>query len=163
MDEFWKAEDSGIPLVGETNQPDHHDRAKRNAAMLKVVPMKSEMRQDFELSLDEIAREGARRMLMHALNQEVEEYIQSHKDQVDEQGRRLVVRNGVSKSRTVTIGSGSVKIQAPRVNDRREGRNFFPLFCHPIYESHRRWNLCCQFYIWKVFLRMIFNQRWVSF
>lgn len=99
--------------------------------MLKVVPMKSEMRQDFELSLDEIAREGARRMLMHALNQEVEEYIQSHKDQVDEQGRRLVVRNGVSKSRTVTIGSGSVKIQAPRVNDRREGERFFSSILPP--------------------------------
>lgn len=99
--------------------------------MLKVVPMKSEMRQDFELSLDEIAREGARRMLMHALNQEVEEYIQSHKDQVDEQGRRLVVRNGVSKSRTVTIGSGSVKIQAPRVNDRREGEKFFSSILPP--------------------------------
>jgi transposase-like protein len=99
--------------------------------MLKVVPMKSEMRQDFELSLDEIAREGARRMLMHALNQEVEEYIQSHKDQVDEQGRRQVVRNGVSKSRTVTIGSGSVKIQAPRVNDRREGEKFFSSILPP--------------------------------
>mgnify|MGYP001430150450 CR=1 FL=1 len=92
--------------------------------MLKVVPTKSEVRQDFELSLDEIAREGARRLLMQALNLEVEEYIQQNKSEVDESGKRLVVRNGVAKTRTITVGSGSIDLQAPRVDDRREGEKF---------------------------------------
>lgn len=99
--------------------------------MLKVVPTKSESRQDFELSLDEIAREGARRLLIQALNLEVEQYIQQNKNEIDENGKRLVVRNGVSKPRTITIGSGSVEIQAPRVNDRREGEKFFSSILPP--------------------------------
>ena len=99
--------------------------------MLKVVPTKPEARQDFELSLDEIAREGAKRMLIQALNLEVEQYIQAHKGEVDENGRRLVVRNGVSKSRTITMGSGSVEIQAPRINDRREGEKFLSSILPP--------------------------------
>jgi len=42
--------------------------------MLKLVTPKVVDRKDFELSLDEIAREGARRMLIQALNLEVEDY-----------------------------------------------------------------------------------------
>lgn len=76
--------------------------------MLKVVPTKSETRQDFELSLDEIAREGARRLLVQALNLEVEEYIQQNLNEVDESGKRLVVRNGLAKTRTITVDSGSI-------------------------------------------------------
>lgn len=92
--------------------------------MLKVVTPKGEERKDFELSLDEIAREGARRLLMQALNLEVEDYINRHKEEVDDNGHRLVVRNGVGKARTVTMGSGSVEITAPRVDDRRDGAKF---------------------------------------
>lgn len=99
--------------------------------MLKVIPTKSESRKDFELSLDEIAREGARRLLTQALNLEVEEYIQRNKNEVDQSGKRLVVRNGVGQPRTVTLGSGTVEIQAPRVNDRREGEKFFSSILPP--------------------------------
>jgi hypothetical protein len=43
----------------------------------------------------------------------------------DENGHALVVRNGRSHhERTVQMGAGSVKIQAPRVNDRRPDRTF---------------------------------------
>lgn len=128
--------------------------------MLKLVTPKKESRQDFELSLDEIAREGARRLLVQALNLEVEQYIQSHKDEVDENGRRLVVRNGHAKSRTITMGSGSVEIQAPRVNDRREGEKFFSSILPPYL---RRWNHCFPFCISKVFQQMISNQLWLNF
>lgn len=99
--------------------------------MLKVVPTKNEVRKDFELSLDEIAREGARRMLVQALNLEVEEYIQQNLNEVDENSRRLVVRNGVGRPRTVTMGSGSVEVQAPRVDDRRDGESFLSAILPP--------------------------------
>jgi hypothetical protein len=36
--------------------------------MLKVVPTKSEVHQDFELSLDDVASVGARRLLVQALS-----------------------------------------------------------------------------------------------
>lgn len=92
--------------------------------MMKLVTPKVDERKDFDLGLDEIAREGARRMLVHALNLEVEEYISRHREEVDENGHRLVVRNGVGKSRTITMGAGSVEIKAPRVDDRRDGAKF---------------------------------------
>ena len=39
----------------------------------------------------------------------------------DETGHALVVRNGKARARSVTLGSGTVEIRAPRVNDRRHG------------------------------------------
>src|SRR4051794_35298781 len=68
---------------------------------------------------DELAREGARRMIAAALEVEVADYVERFADQVDEHGRRLVVRNGRARERRLTIGSGTVPIRAPRVNDKR--------------------------------------------
>ena len=99
--------------------------------MLKVVTPKGVDRKDFELSLDEMAREGVRRMLMHCLDLEVEEYINQHRNAVDENGHRLVVKNGRGRPRTVTMGSGSVEVAAPRVNDKRDGEKFFSKILPP--------------------------------
>jgi putative transposase len=88
--------------------------------MLKIVD--SKVRSEAAMmpgSLDELAREGARRMLKKALEAEVAQYVDEHRDEVDEDGRRLVVRNGQGKSRRVTCGAGTLEVQAPRVNDKR--------------------------------------------
>ncbi|MDX2683585.1 IS256 family transposase [Streptomyces sp. NY05-11A] len=69
--------------------------------------------------IDEIVREGARRMLAAALEAEVDQYIAELTAERDECGRRLVVRNGHHRPRTVTTAAGSVEVRAPRVNDRR--------------------------------------------
>jgi transposase-like protein len=69
--------------------------------------------------LDEIAREGARRMLAAALRAEADAYVEALVDQVDEDGRRLVVRNGHAEPRTVLCAAGAVEVRAPRVNDKR--------------------------------------------
>jgi putative transposase len=71
------------------------------------------------VTLDGLAREGARRMIAAALEAEVEEYVGSFVEEVDEDCKRLVVRNGRARERRVTVGSGTVAIRAPRVNDRR--------------------------------------------
>jgi transposase-like protein len=76
------------------------------------------MEEETVLTLDEIAREGARRMLESALEDEVTRYIEQHQDR-DENGHALVVRNGKARARSVTMGSGTIQIQAPRVNDKR--------------------------------------------
>src|SRR5665647_340541 len=44
--------------------------------------------------LDELVRDGARAMLAAALQAEVAAYVEAHADQVDQDGHRLVVRNG---------------------------------------------------------------------
>ena len=69
--------------------------------------------------IDEIVREGARRMLAAALEAEVNAYIAELADQRDESGRRLVVRNGFHQPRKVTTAAGVIEVKAPRVNDKR--------------------------------------------
>ena len=76
---------------------------------------------DAELSstLDELVAEGARRMLAAALEAEVDAYVASFADEIDEHGHRLVVRNGHAVPRKLATGAGPIEVQAPRVNDRR--------------------------------------------
>src|SRR3954454_5749221 len=74
---------------------------------------------EIAVTLDDLAREGARRMIAAALKAEADEYVAAFVDEVDEDGKRLVVRNGRGRERRVTIGSGTVAIRAPRVNDKR--------------------------------------------
>jgi putative transposase len=69
--------------------------------------------------IDEIVREGARRMLAAALEAEVDAYIAELAEVKDERGRRLVVRNGHHQPRNVTTAAGTVEVKAPRVNDKR--------------------------------------------
>src|SRR5947209_6990490 len=71
------------------------------------------------VTLDDLAREGARRMIAAALEAEVDDYVSSVTDEVGEDGKRLVVRNGRARERRLTVGSGTVPIRAPRVNDKR--------------------------------------------
>jgi transposase-like protein len=69
--------------------------------------------------IDEIVREGARRMLAEALQAEVEAYIAAHAAERDGNGRRLVVRNGCHQPREVLTSAGAVEVIVPRVNDQR--------------------------------------------
>ncbi|MGW7260304.1 IS256 family transposase, partial [Streptomyces sp. NPDC054834] len=56
--------------------------------------------------IDEIVREGARRMLAAALEVEVNTYIAELTEQRDESGRRMVVRNGYHQPRKVATAAG---------------------------------------------------------
>ena len=69
--------------------------------------------------LDEIVRDGARQMLAAALHAEVAAYVDAHIGEVDENGCRLVVRNGYHDEREVLTAAGAVAVTAPRVNDKR--------------------------------------------
>ncbi|MFD7499377.1 IS256 family transposase, partial [Streptomyces sp. NPDC059832] len=54
-----------------------------------------------------------------ALEAEVNQYTAELSDETDEYGRRLVVRNGHHKARTVGTAAGPIEVKAPRINDRR--------------------------------------------
>jgi putative transposase len=70
-------------------------------------------------TLDEIARLGAEAMLKRALIEEVGWYIERYENERDAEGRRLVVRNGWARERPITCGTGTLKVKAPRINDKR--------------------------------------------
>lgn len=75
--------------------------------------------EEFVLDLDEIARQGARKMLAQALHAEVEAYLKAAEGERDKHGRALVVKNGYARSREIVCGAGSIEVRAPRVNDKR--------------------------------------------
>ena len=74
--------------------------------------------------LEEVLRQGAREMLLKAIDAEVGGYIDQHSQLRDEAGHRLVVRNGHMPEREILTGIGPVPIRQPRVNDKRPGQKF---------------------------------------
>ena len=88
--------------------------------MLTVVGQEGAQGQPAPMSLlDELVRDGACRMLAAALEAEVAAHIERYADVRDENGHRLVVRNGYRCEREVLTGAGAVPVVAPRVNDKR--------------------------------------------
>jgi putative transposase len=86
--------------------------------MLSVV-VDEQARAELALDLDELLREGARRMLAVALEAEVDAYIGACAQARDGRGHRLVRRNGHAPARTIVTGTGQVEVVRPRVDDRR--------------------------------------------
>ena len=73
--------------------------------------------------LTDILRAGAQKMLKAAIDQEVSDYINERTDIVDENGHRLVVRNGSLPEREILTGVGPIAVSQPRVRDKRSPAN----------------------------------------
>jgi putative transposase len=70
-------------------------------------------------ALSDVLRDGAQRMLAAAIAAEIDQWIEGHKQSMDEHGRAQVVRNGYLPERTIQTGVGPVNVKQPRVHDRR--------------------------------------------
>jgi transposase-like protein len=81
----------------------------------------SQIKEGSRSILEEILREGARKLLQQAINNEVEEHIESLRMQRDASGRRQVTKNGFLPERELITGIGPLRIKQPRVRDSREG------------------------------------------
>lgn len=68
-------------------------------------------------TLSEILSQGAKKMLAVAIENEVQEFLGKHHDVQDDQGRRLVVRNGYLPERPLQTGLGNIDVKVPRVRD----------------------------------------------
>lgn len=86
--------------------------------MLRIAP-DAAAREELTLTLDEICRSGAQRMLAMALEVEVQAHLEAHRQARDEHGHALVVRNGHARTRRVMTGAGVIEVIAPRVDDAR--------------------------------------------
>ena len=64
-----------------------------------------------ESVLETTLREGARRRRQEALKLEVEEYSQRFQELRDDQGQRMVVRNGYHQERELVTGVGKVSVR----------------------------------------------------
>jgi len=86
----------------------------KNTVKLKINPEENIVNHP----LDEIVRQGARRMLQKALEMEADLFIERYQYVLDDAGNRQIVRNGHSRSRKIVTGAGQVEVQTPRVDDR---------------------------------------------
>lgn len=89
-----------------------------------VVSLRDRVEAEAGLTLEGILRDGARRMLQAAIENEVAEYLVQHAALRDESGRKAVVRNGYLPERDLVTGVGPVTVKQPRVRDRRAGHRF---------------------------------------
>src|SRR5437879_5667744 len=118
--------------------------------------------------IDELVREGARRMLAEALQAAVDAYIARFAAERDEQGHRQVVRNGHHEPRDVLTSAGAVEVTAPRVNDKRvdpdtgERQRFSSAILPPWARKTRRSPRCCRCCICTACRRGISCPRWAS-
>ncbi len=103
-----------------------------NQSSDKVVEFPSKSSQDVRT---EVLREGARKLLADAVEQEMAECLRQREDLRDVSGHRLVVRNGHLPERTIQTGLGDVTVKKPRVRDRRpaEEREHFESSILPRY------------------------------
>lgn len=70
---------------------------------------------NLKIGLEEILREGARTLLQQAIENEVQELIDSYKEKKDEMGRRIIKRNGYLPPRQIQTGLGNIRIEQPRI------------------------------------------------
>jgi transposase-like protein len=65
--------------------------------------------------LENILKEGARRLLQQAIENEIQEVIDSYKDQKNCNNQRVVKRNGYLPSREIQTGLGNMTVAQPRI------------------------------------------------
>jgi putative transposase len=88
----------------------------------KVISLDKRAEDEEKSFFEQLLQEGARKLLQAAIENEVMDYIQFHKDRRDENGQRLVVRNGHLPEREIVSGIGPIKVRQPRVRHRDGGR-----------------------------------------
>ena len=77
-------------------------------------------------------------MLQAALENEVQAFLDEHGTRVDDQGRRLVVRNGHLPARELVTGAGPLEIRQPRVRDKSAAPEERVHFCSSILPPYLR-------------------------
>jgi putative transposase len=88
----------------------------------KVISLDKRAEDKEKSFFEQLLQEGARKLLQAAIENEVMDYIQFHKERRDEDGQRLVVRNGHLPEREIVSGIGPIKVRQPRVRHRDGGR-----------------------------------------
>ena len=70
--------------------------------------------------LQEVLREGARKMLAAAIEAEVSAFIEQYSPLKTDEGKLAVVRNGYLPERPIQTGLGNIEVKVPKVRDRSE-------------------------------------------
>jgi putative transposase len=105
--------------------------------------------------LDQLVRRGAQQMLQQAIEAEVQEFLDQHHQRHDEDGKRLVVRNGHKPSRKIVTGAGALEVEQPRVRDNSPRKNERVQFSSAILPPYLRRSKAIEEFIPWLYLRGI--------
>ena len=70
--------------------------------------------------LEEVIREGGRRLIQSVLEEEVNSWVESMSHICDEKGKKLIRRNGYMPTRAIQTGLGPIEIKQPRARNTSE-------------------------------------------
>ena len=89
----------------------------------KVISLEERVKDEAKSYLEEILSEGARKLLQTAIENEVAEYLEEHRERRTDKGQRAIVRNGRHPERELVSGIGPIKVRQPRIRH-RDGQKF---------------------------------------
>lgn len=74
--------------------------------------------------LEEKIREESLKLIESIYKDEVQQFLNRMASIVDQKGKKLVVRNGYHKERTIQTACGNVELKLPRIDDRKATERF---------------------------------------
>jgi putative transposase len=89
----------------------------------KVISLEERAKDEAKSYLEELLSEGARKLLQRAVENEVGEYLEMHRERRTDEGQRAIVRNGHHPERELVTGIGPIKVRQPRIRH-RDGQKF---------------------------------------
>jgi putative transposase len=79
----------------------------------KVISLEERAKDEAKSYLEQLLSEGARQLLQRAIENEVAEYLEAHRERQIESGQRAIVRNGHHPERELVTGVGPIKVRQP--------------------------------------------------
>ena len=102
-------------MVGTTkSQPTLEGYAMENSTLSSLFEPDATLRD----SLTDMLRKGARELIAHAVESELDHLLKNHAQKRLPDGRLAVVRNGYLPERTIQTGIGDIEVKVPKVRDR---------------------------------------------
>ena len=102
--------------------------------MTRNLTKNQEQVEEVKSPLEEIIREGARKLLQSAIEREIADYMEALNSAYGTgSSRKAVVRNGFAPERSILTGIGPISIKQPRIRDRREKKESFTSSILPRY------------------------------
>ena len=77
--------------------------------------------------ITELLRNGAKKLLVEALEAEIESFLNQYKNLKDTRGRQRITANGYLPEREIQTGIGPVSVKVPRARDREPDNKSQPL------------------------------------
>lgn len=109
---------------------------KENTGKFEILPQPN---QENWSPLEEVLRDGARKMLQIALESEIDEFIQAYQIRKETRTEQLITRNGYHPEREILTGIGKIQVKQPRIDDRKARENGEkPIFTSAILPKYMR-------------------------